>query len=88
MKVVGPSTREILNARPVPHLPTVVIVMSSPKGPYRLVTVNTAPERAKRLVGRVVVELKDQYTIEHIANCESKSCTLNRRVDFTTYIIS
>jgi hypothetical protein len=45
--------------------------MSSPKGPYRLVTVNTAPERAKKLIGRVVVALKDQYTIEHVANCES-----------------
>ena len=44
----------------------------SPKGPYRLVTVNTVPERAKRLVGRVVEELKDRYTIQHLANCESK----------------
>jgi len=43
----------------------------SPKGPYKLVTVNTAPERAKRLIGRVVERLKDQYTIEHVANCES-----------------
>ncbi|OLN92756.1 hypothetical protein CCHL11_06779 [Colletotrichum chlorophyti] len=42
----------------------------SPKGPYRLVTVNTAPERAKRLVGRMIEALKDQYTIEHVANCE------------------
>jgi hypothetical protein len=45
----------------------------SPKGPYKLVTVNTAPERAKRLIGRVVEALKDQYTIQHMANCESKS---------------
>ncbi|CCF38624.1 hypothetical protein CH063_09670 [Colletotrichum higginsianum] len=42
----------------------------APKGPYKLVTVNTAPERAKRLVGRVVEELKDSYTIVHVANCE------------------
>ncbi|KAK2008887.1 hypothetical protein LZ32DRAFT_608996 [Colletotrichum eremochloae] len=40
------------------------------KGPYKLVTVNTAPERAKRLIGRVVEEVKDRYTIEHVANCE------------------
>lgn len=46
--------------------------MAAPKGPYRLVTVNTAPERAKRLIGRVAEELKDQYTIEHVANCDSK----------------
>jgi hypothetical protein len=44
----------------------------SPKGPYKLVTVNTAPERAKRLIGRVVEALKDQYTIQHMANCESE----------------
>ncbi|EPS29611.1 hypothetical protein PDE_04561 [Penicillium oxalicum 114-2] len=45
--------------------------MSSPKGPFRLVTVNTAPERAKRLIGRVAENLKDQYTIIHVDNCES-----------------
>lgn len=43
----------------------------APKGPYRLVTVNTAPERAKRLIGRVAEDLKDRYEIQHIANCES-----------------
>lgn len=47
--------------------------MSAPKGPFRLVTVNTAPERAKRLIGRVVEALKDQYTIIHVDNCESKT---------------
>ena len=45
----------------------------SPKGPYKLVTVNTAPDRARRLIGRVVEDLKEQYTIQHLANCESKS---------------
>ncbi|KAF6814665.1 hypothetical protein CSOJ01_03888 [Colletotrichum sojae] len=44
----------------------------APKGPYRLVTVNTAPERAKRLVGRMIEALKDQYTIEHVGNCETE----------------
>lgn len=38
---------------------------------YRLVTVNTAPERAKRLIGRVVEDVKDRYTIVHAANAES-----------------
>ncbi|KAL3292512.1 hypothetical protein RB213_014162 [Colletotrichum asianum] len=42
----------------------------APNGPYKLVTVNTAPERAKRLVGRMIEALKDRYTIEHVANCE------------------
>ncbi|CAL5865979.1 uncharacterized protein PFLUO_LOCUS186 [Penicillium psychrofluorescens] len=44
--------------------------MSAPKGPFRLVTVNTAPERAKRLIGRLVDALKDRYTIIHVDNCE------------------
>lgn len=44
----------------------------SPKGPYTLVTVNNAPERATRLVGRVIETVKEQYTIRHVANAESK----------------
>jgi hypothetical protein len=51
----------------------IIIVTMSPKGPFRLVTVNTAPERAKRLIGRVAEALSDRYTIEHVANCESTS---------------
>jgi hypothetical protein len=42
------------------------------KGPFRLVTVNTAPERAKRLIARLIEQLQDRYDIEHVANC---SCT-------------
>ncbi|KFX94852.1 hypothetical protein O988_03367 [Pseudogymnoascus sp. VKM F-3808] len=44
---------------------------SKPLGPYKLVTVNTAPERAKRLVGRVVEDVKNEYTIIHAGNAES-----------------
>ena len=43
----------------------------APKGPYKLCTVNTAPERAKRLVGRVVEDVKEDYTILHVENAES-----------------
>ncbi|KAH7376754.1 hypothetical protein B0T11DRAFT_272882 [Plectosphaerella cucumerina] len=43
----------------------------APKGPFRLVTVNTAPERAKKLIGRMVEALKEDYTIDYVANCES-----------------
>lgn len=43
----------------------------APQGPYKLVTVNNAPERAQRLVGRVVEDLKDRYTIIYAANAES-----------------
>lgn len=49
-----------------------IITMSAPKGPFRLVTVNTAPERAKRLIGRVAEALSDRYTIIHVDNCESE----------------
>ncbi|SPJ71013.1 uncharacterized protein FTOL_00741 [Fusarium torulosum] len=41
------------------------------RGPWRLVTVNTAPERAKRLIGIVAEALKDRYDIQHVANCSS-----------------
>ncbi|KAL3476814.1 hypothetical protein BJX99DRAFT_227413 [Aspergillus californicus] len=42
----------------------------STKGPFTLVTVNTAPERAKLLIGRMIEALKDRYTIIHVDNCE------------------
>lgn len=48
-----------------------ILIVMSPKGPFRLVTVNTAPERAKRLIGRVAEALSDRYTIIHVDNCES-----------------
>jgi hypothetical protein len=46
------------------------IPMSGPE--YRLVTVNTAPERAKRLIGRVAEDVKDRYSIVHVVNVESE----------------
>lgn len=45
--------------------------MSQPLGPFKLVTVNTAPERAKELVGIVVNDLKERFVILHEANCSS-----------------
>ncbi|KAL3421727.1 hypothetical protein PVAG01_05883 [Phlyctema vagabunda] len=42
----------------------------APKGPYKLVTVNKVPARAKILIGRVVEDVKDQYTINYVANAE------------------
>lgn len=45
----------------------------TPKGPYTLCSVNTAPERAKRLIGRLVEDVKEEYTIEYLQNAESES---------------
>ncbi|KAI6780265.1 uncharacterized protein J7T54_003044 [Emericellopsis cladophorae] len=45
--------------------------MAARKGPFKLVTVNTAPERAKRLIGRLIEVLEDDYDIEHVDNCEN-----------------
>lgn len=45
---------------------------AQPLGPFKLVTVNTAPERAKRLIGRVVEDVKDKYTIIHSGNADSE----------------
>ncbi len=47
----------------------------APIGPFKLVTVNTAPDRAKRLIGRVVEDVKEQYTIIHAANAACKTPT-------------
>jgi hypothetical protein len=41
------------------------------KGPYKLCTVNTVPERAKRLIGQVVEDVKQEYTILYVENAES-----------------
>ncbi|TBU34144.1 hypothetical protein BD311DRAFT_711125 [Dichomitus squalens] len=38
---------------------------------HKLVTVNTVPERAKRLIGRVVEDVKDRFTIVHVSNVET-----------------
>jgi hypothetical protein len=43
----------------------------TPSGPYKLVTVNTAPERAKVIIGRVVEAVEERYTIDYVANVES-----------------
>lgn len=45
----------------------------SPQGPFRLMTVNTAPERAKRVIGAMVENLKETYIIDYVVNSESKS---------------
>lgn len=45
----------------------------APAAPYKLVTVNNAPDRAKRLVGRVLDDMKDNYAIDYVANAESES---------------
>ena len=44
------------------------------KGPFKLITVNKVPERAHALLGRVIQELKDRYTIEHVENVEREDC--------------
>ena len=47
---------------------------SEPLGPFKLVTVNTSPERARKIIGRLVEAVKDKYTIVHAANCEGRFC--------------
>jgi hypothetical protein len=57
--------------------------MTQPRGPFRLVTVNTAPQRAKVLVGRVVETLKDDYIIEHVGNCECEQSSIGKFITLT-----
>ncbi|KAL2200644.1 hypothetical protein P885DRAFT_57513 [Corynascus similis CBS 632.67] len=52
----------------------------APAGPFKLVTVNTAPDRAKRLIGRVVEDVKDKYIIVHAANAAG-ICQVRKTVE-------
>lgn len=47
-------------------------IEGAPAGPYKLVTVNTAPDRAKIIVGRICEEIKGQYLINYVANSTSE----------------
>ena len=47
-----------------------VIVMTS--NPIYLVSVNTVPERANNVVGRVKENVKDRYNIVHAGNATCK----------------
>lgn len=38
---------------------------------YTLVSVNKNPERAKRIITRVVEDVKDTYNIQYVANCST-----------------
>lgn len=51
----------------------VILAAIMSRTSYKLLTVNTAPERAKRLIGIVAEKLKDRYVIEHAGNCEGMS---------------
>jgi hypothetical protein len=46
--------------------------MAAIEEPINLVSVNTAPERAKRLIGILIEDVKDKYNIRHAANSESE----------------
>jgi hypothetical protein len=44
--------------------------------PINLVSVNTVPERAKKVIGQVIDNVKDRYAIVHAGNSESElGCT-------------
>lgn len=45
---------------------------AKPAGPFKLVTVNTSPERAKKLCGRLVEEMRATHHIDYVANTTSK----------------
>jgi hypothetical protein len=52
----------------------------APKGPYKLCTVNKVPARAKILIGRVVEDVKEEYTIVYAANSESMALDFASRI--------
>ena len=48
----------------------------------KLMTVNTAPERAARLISRVIQALDPEYNIRHVDNCQSKFTTCRHWTEF------
>lgn len=48
---------------------------AKPAGPFKLVTVNSNPERAKKLCGRLVEEMRATHHIDYVANTTSKHNT-------------
>jgi hypothetical protein len=58
-----------------------------PLGPFKLVTVNNAPERAKLLIGRVVETVKDKYIIIHAGNVDSTFISRDQ-IKFTSTTVS
>ena len=46
---------------------------SQSSSPYRLVSLNTSPERAKKVIGGVIENVKEKYSIVHVGNAECKS---------------
>ena len=49
-----------------------VLSMSAERATINVVSVNTAPERAKRLLGQVIERVKDKYSLVHAGNSESQ----------------
>ncbi len=45
---------------------------SSSSQPINLVSVNTAPDRAKKVIGEVIDNVKDKYSIVHAGNTTSE----------------
>lgn len=50
--------------------------MSTGPSPMRLVSVNTVPERAAKVIGEFTSRASPKYDIKHIGNVTSESCTI------------
>jgi hypothetical protein len=54
----------------------------APRGPFKLVTVNTAPQRGKVLNGKVCEVLKEEYTIGYVVNCTSEYSCWEKKLSY------
>ena len=57
--------------------------LATARAPVNLVSVNTAPDRAKVVIGKVIENVKDKYEIVHAGNTTSElalsfSCKVDR----------
>lgn len=60
----------VSNISSVTHIfiSTAITMPASPSTPVNLVSVNMAPERATKVIGEVIENVKDRYTIVHAGN--------------------
>ena len=70
----------LTGSRPPYEFNPLIQVHPGVMSPIKLLTVNTVPERAKRIIGTIVDEVSDKYEILHVANAERRSVPVDKGV--------
>ncbi|KAK1926853.1 hypothetical protein DB88DRAFT_475833 [Papiliotrema laurentii] len=65
------ALKPVLTALPTSIAASRAIKRAMSSQPINLVSVNTVPERAKKVIGQVIDNVKDRYVIVHAGNSET-----------------